>query len=160
MFSDEDRADWLPAALAAGACNGELISAPVSTSTQLQFINSDLFEAAGIEVPGVDDRLTCEQVADIAAQLTQDTDEATVNPDPRAVSPGYLEYEQILQDVFQDIRTGADVEESLNPGVARIESEMAKYHGWLNDGVLHRIRRELKNFTTGYTGIKRAYREL
>ncbi len=322
-FSDEDRADWLPAALAAGTYNGELVSAPVSTSTQLLFINSDLFEAAGIEVPGVDDRLTYEQVADIAAQLTQDTDgdgitdqwgfsweqtvriyqlqplavglggqsigddgltvdgvinsqawidgftfysdmfnesrvapqddtigtsdlfwsgkmgmmiagpwninrylreaddidfdwtvarhpyfengevttptgswhigvninsdspdeakrfvqwistgagaeawwrrgsgdfpaqqsvlaqfqtdeefdegvqyflrvaadEATVNPDPRAVSPGYLEYEQILQDAFQDIRTGADVEESLNLAVTRIESEMVKYRG-------------------------------
>ena len=320
-FSDEDRADWLPAALAAGTYNGQLISAPVSTSTQLLFINSDLFEAAGIEVPGVDDRLTMEEVAEIGVQLTQDTDgdgitdqwgfsweqtnriyqlqplpvglggqsigddgltvdgvvnseawveaftyyanvfnewgigpqddtistsdlfwsgkmgmmiagpwninrylreaeniemnwtvsrhpyfadgevvtptgswhvgvnansdepeaakrfvqylstgegaerwwrygsgdfpaqqsvlalfqsdeefdegvpyflrvaadEATVNPDPRAVSPGFLEYEQILQDVFQDIRTGADVEVSLNLGVARIESEMAKY---------------------------------
>ncbi|MCY4526520.1 MAG: extracellular solute-binding protein, partial [Anaerolineaceae bacterium] len=56
-------------------------------------------------------------------------DEATVNPDPRAVSPGYLEYEQILQDAFQDIRTGADVEESLNLAVTRIESEMVKYRG-------------------------------
>ena len=56
-------------------------------------------------------------------------DEATVNPDPRAVSPGYLEYEQILQDAFQDIRTGSDVEESLNLAVARIESEMVKYRG-------------------------------
>ncbi len=322
-FTDEDRADWLPAALAAGTYNGELVSAPVSTSTQLLFVNTDMFEAAGIEVPGVDDRLTYEQVADIAAQLTQDTDgdgitdqwgfsweqtvriyqlqplavglggqsigddgltvdgvinsqawidgfsyyadmfnelkaapqddtigtsdlfwsgkmgmmiagpwninrylreaddidfnwtvsrhpyfedgaittptgswhigvnassdspeaakrfvkyistgagaerwwrfgsgdfpaqqsvlalfqtdeefdegvkfflrvaadEATVNPDPRAVSPGYLEYEQILQDAFQDIRTGSDVEESLNLAVARIESEMVKYRG-------------------------------
>ncbi|MCY4527054.1 MAG: extracellular solute-binding protein, partial [Anaerolineaceae bacterium] len=74
VFSDEDRADWLPAAVTAGTYNGELISAPVSNSTQLLFINSDLFEAAGIEVPGVDDRLTYEQIADIAVQLTQDTD--------------------------------------------------------------------------------------
>lgn len=74
VYSDEDRADWLPAALAAGTCNGELISAPVSTSTQLLFINSDMFEAAEIEVPGVDDRLTYEQIADIASQLTQDSD--------------------------------------------------------------------------------------
>ena len=74
VFTDEDRADWLPAALAAGSYNGELISAPVSTSTQLLFINTDMFDAAGIEVPGVDDRLTYEQIADIAAQLTLDTD--------------------------------------------------------------------------------------
>ncbi|MDE2820387.1 MAG: sugar ABC transporter substrate-binding protein [Chloroflexota bacterium] len=54
-------------------------------------------------------------------------DEATVNPRPRAVTVGFLEYEQILQNTFQDIRNGADVEESLNLAVQRIESEMAKY---------------------------------
>ncbi|MYE78295.1 MAG: extracellular solute-binding protein [Chloroflexi bacterium] len=54
-------------------------------------------------------------------------DEATVNPRPRAVTIGFLEYEQILQNIFQDIRNGADVEESLNLAVQRIESEMAKY---------------------------------
>ena len=54
-------------------------------------------------------------------------DEATVNPRPRAVTVGFLEYEQILQNIFQDIRNGADVEESLNLAVQRIESEMAKY---------------------------------
>ena len=74
VFTDEDRADWLPAALAAGSYNGELVSAPVSTSTQLLFINTDMFDAAGIEVPGVDDRLTYEYIAEIVPDLTQDTD--------------------------------------------------------------------------------------
>ena len=46
---------------------------------------------------------------------------------PRPVSPGYLEYEQILQNTFSDIRNGQDVEEALNLAVARIESEMDKY---------------------------------
>jgi ABC-type glycerol-3-phosphate transport system substrate-binding protein len=54
-------------------------------------------------------------------------DEATVNPQPRPVTPGYLEYEQILQDVFQDIRNGADPREALQTGVDRIEREMQKY---------------------------------
>ena len=54
-------------------------------------------------------------------------DEAGVNPVPRPVSPGYLEYEQILQNTFSDIRNGADVEEALNLAVSRIESEMDKY---------------------------------
>ena len=53
--------------------------------------------------------------------------EATVNPVPRPVTVGYLEYEQILQTTFQDIRNGANVQESLNNAVDRIESEMAKY---------------------------------
>ena len=54
-------------------------------------------------------------------------DEATVNPVPRPVTPGYLEYEQILQNTFSDIRNGANVEEALNLAVERIESEMVKY---------------------------------
>ena len=54
-------------------------------------------------------------------------DEATVNPRPRAVTVGFLEYEQILQNIFQDIRNGADVTDTLNLAVQRIESEMAKY---------------------------------
>jgi ABC-type glycerol-3-phosphate transport system substrate-binding protein len=53
--------------------------------------------------------------------------EASVNPVPRPVTVGYLEYEQILQTTFQDIRNGADVQEALNNAVDRIESEMAKY---------------------------------
>ncbi len=46
---------------------------------------------------------------------------------PRALTPGFLEYEQILQNTFTDIRTGADVTEALNLAVERITSEMAKY---------------------------------
>jgi hypothetical protein len=46
---------------------------------------------------------------------------------PRPVTPGYLEYEQILQNTFDDIRNGANVEEALNLAVERIESEMVKY---------------------------------
>ncbi|MEI2737110.1 MAG: hypothetical protein V9G24_21635 [Rhodoblastus sp.] len=38
--------------------------------------------------------------------------EATVNPVPRPVTPGYLEYEQLLNAAFNDIRNGADPETS------------------------------------------------
>ena len=73
-FSDEERADWLDAALEASTYNGEFIAAPVSTSTQLLFYNADLFEMAGVEPPGQEDRWTFEQIAEIAPQLTLDTD--------------------------------------------------------------------------------------
>lgn len=58
-------------------------------------------------------------------QLT--IDEAATNPVPRPLIPGYLEYEQILQTVFSDIRNGVDVEEALQSGVERIDSELYKY---------------------------------
>jgi ABC-type glycerol-3-phosphate transport system substrate-binding protein len=54
-------------------------------------------------------------------------DEATVNPAPRPVTVGYLEYEQILADTFQDIRNGVLPDEALNTAMQRLESEMAKY---------------------------------
>jgi len=317
IYTGEERADFLEAALEAGSYNGNLIAAPLQTSTQLLFYNADLFEKAGITPPGQDERWTYEQIAEVAPKLTFDedgdgvtdiwgftweqtdriyqlqpmpeslggdaigedgltvdgvinsqpwidaftyysdmfnvlkaappddtvgasdlfaagklsmyiagpwnignhlmdadfnwgvsrhpyfeggeivtptgswhigvnknsdqveaatrfvhfmttgegaekfwrldqnlpaqksvlalyetdpafnefplsahrvsADEATVNPVPRAVSPGFLEYEQILQDTFSDIRNGADVTEALNLAAERIESEMAKY---------------------------------
>ncbi len=54
-------------------------------------------------------------------------DEATVNPVPRPVTVGYLEYDQIFRDTFQDIRTGTDPETALNTMVDRLKSEFAKY---------------------------------
>src|SRR5690349_8050942 len=40
VFSDEEKADWLPSSLAAGMYNDQLISAPQSTSTQLLYYNA------------------------------------------------------------------------------------------------------------------------
>ena len=72
-FTDAEKADWLDAAVEAGSYKGELLAAPVSTSTQLLIYNQDLLEAAGITPPGVDDRLTYEQIAEMAPKLVQDT---------------------------------------------------------------------------------------
>ncbi len=54
-------------------------------------------------------------------------DEAFVNPIARPVTPGYLEYEQLLGAAFSDIKNGADVQEALNTAAARITEEMKKY---------------------------------
>jgi multiple sugar transport system substrate-binding protein len=72
-YTDAEKADWLDAALEAGSYNGQLLAAPVSTSTQLLIYNQDLLEKAGITPPGADDRLTYEQIAEMAPKLTQDT---------------------------------------------------------------------------------------
>jgi ABC-type glycerol-3-phosphate transport system substrate-binding protein len=52
IFSNAEIEDWLDAAVEAGSYQGELLAAPVSTSTQLLFYNADLFEQAGITPPG------------------------------------------------------------------------------------------------------------
>jgi len=46
---------------------------------------------------------------------------------PRPLTVGYLEYEEILSDAFEDIRNGADVAESLSQAAGRIQREMDKY---------------------------------
>ncbi|NPV68419.1 MAG: sugar ABC transporter substrate-binding protein [Anaerolineae bacterium] len=47
--------------------------------------------------------------------------------EPRPLTVGYLEYEEILSDAFEDIRNGADVAETLSFAADRIEREMDKY---------------------------------
>ncbi|MCD6289990.1 MAG: sugar ABC transporter substrate-binding protein [Anaerolineae bacterium] len=74
VFTEEEKADWLESSLKAGTYEGHLISAPVSTSTQLLFYNRNAFEKAGIEPPGEDERWTWEQLADAAQKLTFDED--------------------------------------------------------------------------------------
>lgn len=46
---------------------------------------------------------------------------------PRPVTPGYLEYEQILNATFEDIRNGSDVKTSLRNAAVRIDRMMRKY---------------------------------
>lgn len=72
LYTAEERADWLDSAVTAGSYQGKLISAPVNTSTQLLFYNADLLEAAGVTPPGKDDRLTYEQVAEMAQKVVKD----------------------------------------------------------------------------------------
>jgi ABC-type glycerol-3-phosphate transport system substrate-binding protein len=46
---------------------------------------------------------------------------------PRPVTPGYLEYEQVLSAAFEDIRNGSNVKETLSNAASRIDRMMLKY---------------------------------
>lgn len=74
VFTDEEKANWIEAARTAGTYDGALVSAPVSTSTQMLYYNKALFDRAGITPPGVDERWTWEQIAEAAPKLTFDED--------------------------------------------------------------------------------------
>jgi ABC-type glycerol-3-phosphate transport system substrate-binding protein len=80
VFTEEELADFLPAALAAGTYDGQLLAAPVSTSTQLLYYNAEVFEAAGVTPPGQDDRWTWEEVVEAAQalQVVGDDDQVEV----------------------------------------------------------------------------------
>ena len=74
IFTGGEVEAWLPAAVNAGSCEGTLYAAPISTSTQLLFFNQGCFDRAGLMPPGADSRLTWEEIADIATQMTLDDD--------------------------------------------------------------------------------------
>lgn len=46
---------------------------------------------------------------------------------PRPASPGYLEYEQLLTNAFEDIRNGADPRQTLSDAEVRIDRMLQKY---------------------------------
>jgi len=78
VFTEDELADWLPAALDAGTYEGQLLAAPVSTSTQLLYYNADAFEVAGVTPPGQNERWTWSQVMDAAQQLQVVGDDDTI----------------------------------------------------------------------------------
>lgn len=46
---------------------------------------------------------------------------------PRALTPGYTEYDTIIQTSWEDIKNGADVEETLNDAASKLEKALEKY---------------------------------
>jgi ABC-type glycerol-3-phosphate transport system substrate-binding protein len=72
VFTEEEIADWLPSSVEAGTYEGQVLSAPVSTSTQLLYYNQEIFDRAGVTPPGPDERWTWEKIAEVAPQLTFD----------------------------------------------------------------------------------------
>lgn len=46
---------------------------------------------------------------------------------PRALTPGYTEYDTIVQNTWEDIKNGSDVQASLNNAASKIEKAMEKY---------------------------------
>ena len=45
---------------------------------------------------------------------------------PRALTPGYTEYDTIIQNTWEDIKNGSDITESLNNAAEKIDSAMEK----------------------------------
>jgi ABC-type glycerol-3-phosphate transport system substrate-binding protein len=69
-YSAEEKARFIPSALAAGSWNGVFYSPPVNTSSQVLYYNKGLLDQAGVQVrpSDVNNRLTYEEVADMAKQ--------------------------------------------------------------------------------------------
>ena len=75
-FSDDDKAQWDDASYQAGVWQGTMYAAPENTSTQELYYNKTLLDKAGVTLPDndADNRLTYEQVADLAKQVQDKLD--------------------------------------------------------------------------------------
>ena len=46
---------------------------------------------------------------------------------PRALTPGYTEYDTVVNNMWEDIRNGSDVKGSLDNAVSQINTAFEKY---------------------------------
>jgi len=64
---------WIQSSIDAGTYKGQLVAAPLNSSSQVLYLNKDLFEANGIPLPTENERMTWEQLVEIGQKLTADT---------------------------------------------------------------------------------------
>ena len=64
---------WADSAVDAVTFENELVAAPLNSSSQVMYLNKDIFEEKGVEIPKEDERLTWEEVVELAKQLTYDS---------------------------------------------------------------------------------------
>lgn len=95
-YTDEEKAKFTEADLAAGSWDGKFYAPAMNTSTQCLWYNTALLEQAGITIPenDVNNRLTWEQVAEMAKQAQDKLD-----PDKTQGIYG-LEFQQVSR-VYQ-----------------------------------------------------------
>jgi len=75
-FTEEELSQYLPVPLSACQVNGKMYATPFLNSSQVLYYNTDMFDAAGIDRLSKDpaDRLTWEEVVELAQKLTTDKD--------------------------------------------------------------------------------------
>lgn len=142
-FTDEEKALWDDASYSAGVWQDVMYAAPENTSTQELYFNKTLLAEAGIELPenGPDNRLTYEQVAELAKQALD-----VLDPDG---TQGYVGFDfQQVSRIYQmnmlaNSMGGANIDEtgfSLD-GVVNTEpwiKAMTWYQNLVNDGIASR----------------------
>ncbi|MGI2297698.1 sugar ABC transporter substrate-binding protein [Paenibacillus sp. GXUN7292] len=75
ISSSEYSSKWIESSINAGQYGGQLMAAPMNTSSQVLYYNKDIFAEKGVETPefDIEKRWTWEQVVEAAKKLTYDT---------------------------------------------------------------------------------------
>ena len=139
-FTDEEKAQFIDSAIAAGSWQGTFYAPPQNTSTQCLWYNKDLLEQAGIEMPesSVTDRLTWDEVVDIANKVLD-----VVNPGRNNGIFG-LDWQQVSRvyqmNAIANSMGGANIGEDGFTAEGVINNEawvnaLTWYQGLVNSGV-------------------------
>ncbi|MBI1281765.1 MAG: extracellular solute-binding protein [Anaerolineaceae bacterium] len=133
QFDQKQIDSWVDALYASGKYDGKLYAPPIWNSTQLLYINQDLFKASGVTPPAFDERWTWDQVTEAAQKLTKDTD------DPAKAVWGF-QFEQFnriyqLQPVAQSLPAPVIGEDGLTVKGIIDSPEWVKAFTWF--GSLH-----------------------
>lgn len=64
---------WVDSAVDGVTFQDQMIAAPMNSSSQVLYLNKDIFEEKGVPLPKENERLTWEEIIEIAEQLTYDS---------------------------------------------------------------------------------------
>ena len=87
---------------------------------------NDLFLKQESMVPNMPSRFT-DELYEVNPALAIAAAESGVTSVPRAVTPGFNEYCAIMNAMWEDIRNGSNIEDSVADAVAQLDSALAYY---------------------------------
>lgn len=73
LIGNEVKDKWVESAVESASYQGQLMSAPMNSSSIVLYYNNEIFRERGITPPDADQRLTWEEIVELAQQLTYDT---------------------------------------------------------------------------------------
>jgi len=133
-FTAEDRAGWIPSALAAGSWQGVLYAPPMNTSTQLLWYNVDLLAEGGVTVrdSDVNNRLTYEEIEAYAREALD-----VIDPDRNRGFEGIV-FQQVGRTYQMNSLANSRGEANVAPdgftvdGVINTDGWVEAYTWWQN----------------------------
>ncbi len=72
-FSFDPKDVWADEAVNGATYQDNLVAAPLNSSSQVLYLNKDIFKEKGVPLPAEDERMTWEETIEIAKKLTYDT---------------------------------------------------------------------------------------
>lgn len=78
LLPSDARQNWTDSAVETVSYNGSLMAAPMNNSSQVLYYNKAILQDRGVALPGQDERLTWEQIVEMAKELTYNDGEKQI----------------------------------------------------------------------------------